>query len=890
MRTRFETRQVLKSPTFPILMAWGLYTTVFVLLTQRYPDFRPEYPTTLSLIPEIEDAFRVIPLVVAIYYAGELVWRERDRRVHELIDASPLPNWAYVIPKTAALAILFVAMLLVNVAASVGLQLSLGFTDLELGKYLLWYVLPTSVDMLLLAALAIFIQALSPHKAVGWGIMTLFIAWKELNTTIQHNLLIYGGKPDVPFSDLNGAGSFWVGAWTFRLYWGAFAVLLLLAAHLLWRRGTEIRLKPRLARGWRRLAGAPPLAGANRWVAGAALMTFVATGAWAYYNTNVLNPYVTPEANEASMADYERRYGQYRGLPQPSLEELTLDIAIHPRERRAVTRGRFLLRNRTAQPIQDLHVRLVADGSLELTSAAVGGARLILEDRKHDYRIYRLARPMQPGDERVLAFETLRWPRGFRNKLPETKLVENGTFIDETELMPILGMNNAGLIQDPEVRRKYGLPGVIEPPKLEDLSATTRMSFGNAWMRKSDITLSTDADQTPIAPGRKVSDVTRHGRRTARFVIAAPIRPRFSVQSARYAEKHRKYRGVDFAVYYHPRHAWNVDRMLDTMTASLDYYQASFGPYQFDHFRVVEFPAYEGFAQAFAGTIPFSESVGFIQDYDEPDTPDFVTGITAHEFAHQWWPHQMLPAETEGYTVFVETLAQYSAQMAMKHLRGEDQIRRYLQFELDRYLGGRAWSKEEPPLARVLGQNHIAYRKGSMVMYLLQKRLGEDAVNRALRNLLARHKFKGAPYLRTPDLIAALRAEGKTPEEQALITDLWERITLYDLKVAQPTATRRADGKWDVTVPVEAKKFYADPKGAETETPLAERIEVGLFTAEPGRAAFDASHVILMERQPLRSGRQVLQFVTDTKPLYAGVDPYNFYIDRDSTDNVVGVE
>jgi hypothetical protein len=135
-----------------------------------------------------------------------------------------------------------------------------------------------------------------------------------------------------------------------------------------------------------------------------------------------------------------------------------------------------------------------------------------------------------------------------------------------------------------------------------------------------------DADQTPIAPGKKVSNVTRNGRRTARFVSTAPTDPDFSVQSARYAEKHRQYRGVDLAVYYHPRHRWNVGRMLEAMAASLDYYQANFGPYQFDHFRIVEFPAYRGYAQAFAGTIAFSESVGFIAEYNEEDTLDSVTG------------------------------------------------------------------------------------------------------------------------------------------------------------------------------------------------------------------------------------------------------------------------
>ena len=887
LRMRFEFRQVILSPAFPVLMAFGMYTTVFVLLTQRYPDYRPEYPTTLSLIPEIEDAFRLVLMVVAVYYAGELVWRERDRRVHELIDAAPLPNWAYVVPKTMALALVLVSMLLCNVAAAIALQLSLGFHDIELGKYLLWYVLPESVDMLLLATVAILVQSLSPHKAIGWGVMVLLLVWQELNNVtrlVNHNLLNYAETPGMPLSDLNGAAGFWKGAWTLRLYWGAFAILLLLTAHLLWRRGTEIRLKPRLALARRRLIGTAGI------MAAATLLTFAATGAYAYYNTNILNEYRTSDENEAALVEFEKRFGKYSGLPQPSLEELTLDVALDPENRRAVTKGRYLLRNQTAQPIADLHVRLVDEGGLELTNVAIAGAQQILDDGKYKYRIYRLARPMQSNDTLLLTFETRRWHRGFRNGSQETTIVENGTFLTQSDILPVLGMNDAALLQDPDKRRKYGLPELAPPPKLEDLSATSKMSFANGWLKKSDITLSTVADQTPIAPGKKISDVTRDNRRTARFICTAPTRFRFSIQSARYAEKHRRHRGVDLAVYYHPRHAWNIDRMLDAMAASLDYYQTNFGPYQFDHFRIVEFPGYRGYAQAFAGTIPFSESVGFIADYNsKDDTLDYVSGITAHEFAHQWWPGQMMGAEVEGYTLFVETLAQYSAHMVVKKLRGEDQIRRYLQFELDRYLGGRAWTKNEPPLARVLGQDHISYRKGAMVMHLLTQRLGEDGVNRALRKMLARYKFKGAPYPRSLDLIAALRAEAKTDEDQALITDLFERITLYDLEVTQPTATRRRDGRWDVTLPIEAKKFYVTGAAVETETPLDERIEIGLFTAEPGRDAFNKSHVLLMERRPVRSGKQVLKLVSEKRPLYAGVDPYNFYVDRESANNVVAV-
>jgi hypothetical protein len=62
------------------------------------------------------------------------------------------------------MALVLMAIMLINVAAAVGFQLSTGFTDVELGKYLLWYVLPATWDVMLLAVLAVFVQALSPHK------------------------------------------------------------------------------------------------------------------------------------------------------------------------------------------------------------------------------------------------------------------------------------------------------------------------------------------------------------------------------------------------------------------------------------------------------------------------------------------------------------------------------------------------------------------------------------------------------------------------------------------------------------------------------------------------------------------------------------------------------
>jgi aminopeptidase N len=878
-----EMKQVFRSPAFLVLLALGGLNSGLSLWFGRDLFGTPTLPLAHAVIPLLRGSFFLFPIIIAIYYAGELVWRERDRRMHEIVDATPLPDWAYVVPKTAAVALVLIATLLFSMVVAFGINLAKEWPHFELGKYLLWYLLPMSVDMVFYAALAVFVQSLSPNKYVGWGVMALFMVAIIVLPLLGfgHNLYLPLQTPDEPLSDMNGAGIYWIGAWWFRLYWGAFCVILLVAAHLLWRRGTETRLMPRLRRLPHRLNGSPGV------IAGGALIVFVATGIWIFYNTNILNPYRTGRDREQFLADYEKKYLKYADLPQPTVSKVVLNVALYPSRIDAVTHGSYVMTNLTQAVIPEVHVR--TDYDLANAAITFPGAHPKFQDKAFGYRIFALDRPMQPGETRTMSFATERRQVGFRNGGNDTRLVPNGTFLDNFEIAPMIGMDRNGLLKDRARRRRYGLPPELRPAKLEDLSATAQNYIHAGWTT-SDITVSTQADQIPIAPGKQVSGNVAAGRRTARFVSDAPILDFFSIQSARYAARHRVYKGINLTVYYHPPHTYNVDRMLNALQYGLDYYQANFGPYQFDQVRILEFPDYASFAQSFANTIPYSEAIGFIADTRDPDKIDAVTYVTAHELGHQWWAHQIVGADMQGSTMLSETLAQYSALMVMKHLYGEDQMRRFLKDELDTYLRARAIEAvEEEPLERVENQQYIHYNKGSLVMYLLQQRLGEDAVNRALRSILDKYKFKGAPYPRSIELVDAFRKEAKTPEQQQLITDLFERITIYDLKAIAPTAVKRADGKWDVTVPVEARKYYAGGKGEEKEAPLQDRIEIGLFTAMPGRGKFDRRNVIQMVRMPVRSGRQTLHFVTAVKPSFAGIDPYNFYIDRNSSDNVAPV-
>ena len=405
----------------------------------------------------------------------------------------------------------------------------------------------------------------------------------------------------------------------------------------------------------------------------------------------------------------------------------------------------------------------------------------------------------------------------------------------------------------------------------------------------AEISITSDEDQVVIAPGYRVEEFVEDGRRTARFKTEAPIHNFFSIQSARYAVGKDRWNDVDIEVYYHPEHEYNVQRMLDATRDSIEYYSENFSPFQFRQMRIVEFPAYMNFAQAFPGTVPYSEAAGFIIDIENRgDRIDGVTYVTAHEVGHQWWAHQVIGADMQGQTVLSETLAQYFALMVMERTYGHAEIRRFLLGSLGGYLRGRATDVlGEVALERVEGQAHVRYQKGGLVMYLLKDQMGEEAVNRALRALIDDYAFKGPPYPTSRDLISRLRAESG-PEHQDLITDLFQKITLYELEATAGRVTERPDGKFTVEIDVEARKLYADDLGVETEAPLDAQMDIGVFSTDPAKTlTFTEDDVLSLEKQRIRSGKQTFTVVVDKEPKFVGLDPYNKYIDRLPEDNVL---
>ena len=883
-RTAFDMKAVFASPAYAVLLLIGLFNAGSSLWFADEFRGATTLPVTRIMVEALNSTFTIIPIIIATYYAGDLVWRERARRMHEIIDSTPVADWAFVLPKIAAIALVLMSTSLVGVLAAVVVQTLKGYTDFELMNYGLWYVLPTSVTSIQLAVLAVFFQSVSPNKFVGWGLMVLYLVASITFASLgfEHNLYNFGGSPGVPLSDMNGMGHFWQARAWFDAYWTAFCLVLVVVSYGLWRRGTETRLLPRLKRLPRRLAGVPGV------IMSTGLVTFTGLGGWIYYNTNILNTYQTTIDEERTLAEGEITLKAFIDTPQPTITRVELDVTLEPSNLRALTRGQYVVENKTGTPLREVHIFWQPE--LKMEDLAVEGAARKQSFDRFNYTIWAFDTPMQPGEERTITFLSRLEERGFPNARAQTRIVDNGSFINNLDISPQLGLDRSIFLQDRATRRKYGLAPAERMAKLEDQAANAHhyLRRDSDWVT-SDITVTTDADQIPIAPGYQVSETRTEKTLARRFRTEAPIMHFFSIQSARYAVKREVSGPVTMEVYYHPEHGGNVDRMLKAMRESLSVFSEAFAPFQFRQMRVLEFPAYASFAQSFANTVPYSEAIGFIQSNRDPEKLDMVTFVTAHEIAHQWWAHHIIGADKQGSTMLSESFSQYSAMLVMERLYGPEHVRRFLSNELDSYLRARGTEVlEELPLIRVEDQPYIHYNKGALVMYFLRNEVGETVVNRSLQRLIEQFGFRNAPYPSSADFVRILREEAG-PQHDALITDLFEKITLYDAKTLSATASRRTDGRWDLTLTVEARKFYADGQGVEKPAAFDEPFEFGVFAEDPSGSSFSKEDVVLFERRPVRDGVQTLTFTVAREPRFAGLDPYSKRIDRISDDNVLPV-
>ena len=858
------------------------------------------WPVTYLMVQAVEGGATLFFYIVATLYAAELVWRERDNHFDGIHDALPMHVTTDWMSKLTAIAFVELVLLTVTMLAGIVMQTIAGYYHYEFLQYFKELYIVAFPQVLGFSLLALFIQTMVSNKFIGHGIaIGIFVLQPILfNFGIENTLVLPGAYPVYTYSDMNGYGHFVPSLFWSITYWTAIFAFLGVISIAYSRRGAEdsLRFRTRLARERaRRLAPAAALFG----------IIAVGSGIWYFYNGHILNEYLTAKDRRDIQSGYERDFKKYELLPQPKVTAVETAINIYPQRRSFDGTGRFTLQNKNDVSISEIHL---TDEQNSVSNVQFDRPFHLVSRSKRDlYSIYRFEQPLAPGDIVNLTFAVAHTTHGFRDGNEPAEFAYNGTFFD-SNFFPQIGYDQNFEIDDPRRRREEHLSPLEEMAERgEPVHSRVNLFTTNSdWITYHTV-VSTSGDQIAIAPGYLQRAWQQDGRHYYEYSMGSThILDFFAYLSSRYSIRKETYNGpagpVKLEVYYDPAHTYDIDDMLASSRAGLDYFQARFSPYQFTQYRIMEFPRYRQFAQSFPNTVPFSEGIGFIGRQLHKDDVDLTYFVTAHELGHQWWGHQLIGGQVQGSNMMSETLAQYSAYMVMQQKYGKDYMHRVLRHFLDRYLRGRAGEvRHEPPLSLVQREPYVWYEKGGQIMYTLADYIGEDKIDLALHNFLMQYRYANAnnqvdavdkttgrqsidqSYPDTRMLVDAIRAQ-TPPELQYLVDDGFNRIVLYDNKVISATSQKTADGKYKVTLNVQARKSQADGNGAETPMALADYIDIGVFKGKK-----DDEQPLYMKKEKITQEHQTFTVVVNEKPTRAGIDPYNKLIDRIADDNMMDV-
>jgi len=842
---------------------------------------RTDFVLDLLTAPLTEPQFFWIVIgMLTIFYAGELVWRERDTGLSEIANAAPVPEWILFLSRFLALSLILLLWLILLMAAGIAAQAALGGFSADIGLYVQVLFGLQFMDCLLFALLALFVHVLVNQKFVGHLVALLVYGSIMFAATLglEHKLLIFSSSPRWTYTDMAGFGPTLEPWLWFKGYWVTWGVFLAVVARLFWVRSRDGSLTSRLHLARQRFTRSTAI------VASAAVACMLLSGGFIFYNTNVKHHYTTTADLKEQQAVYEQRYRRYLNSPQPLLTGVNLQVEIFPRKRAVEIQASYLLVNNSQIFIDTVHL---ATGAGVETSAINFNQpfKEVLVDKEHGHLIYVLTKSLHPGDSIRLSFEVKHNARGFSNNGADGQVVENGTSFRNIEWLPAIGYQPYRELDDAGPRKVYGLAPRPATASLYDVQARWYAPFPEQISFEAIV--GTDADQMVVAPGTLRRTWAKKGRHYFHYVTDAPIRNEYSFFSANNAVQEGKWRNalsgqereVSIRIFYPPGLTENPKRMVQSAEASLDYYTKQFGPYPHRQLNFVAHPGY-GFGNH-ASPINITAQEGFflLNPKDDPRGFDLVTAVVAHEVAHQWWGNQLKQAYVEGAGLITESLAWYSAMGVMEDKYGPDHLRRLLDFLRE---------ENETPRTRaalpLLQANdwYQNYRKGPLALYALSQYVGRDRVNAALRNLLANHRPETLPRPTSLDLYRELKTV--TPDScQDLLDDLFKANTFWELQTETATVKNIKRDEWEVTLNLLANKFVVDSAGNEKKQPMTDWVEIGVFaSAEEGK---ENGRQIYLQRHLISSGRQTIRITVHERPDKVGFDPHFLLIDWEPNDN-----
>ncbi len=487
--------------------------------------------------------------------------------------------------------------------------------------------------------------------------------------------------------------------------------------------------------------------------------------------------------------DYWRKNSlTYRDVPLPSAVYVDADIRLSPATRGVASRGTYTLVNRTDGPL----ARIPMSQGLEWRkiSWTLDGRPAKPEDRA-GLEVFAFDPPLAVGDTARIgwSFEAS-VPQGVsRNGGGRMEFVLPSSIVltgfSGTNLAPYLGyapdvgVEDEKNQQDPQEYAADFWKG----------DTPAGLPMAESWLG-THLRITVPADLQVNATGVCVSDVVHGKDRVTEWRSDHPVRI-WNVVAGRWKVK----RGDGVAVYYDPRHPYNVDEMLQALEGARRFYGEWFAPFPWKELRLSEFAGLAGYAQGSPGNITFSEGIGFLTR-SKPEA-NAAFWVTAHESAHQWWPNIAMMGRGPGGDVLSEGMAHFSTILLTEQVKGLEQRIAFCRNIEERYSRTRR-ADSERPLTQINGElpgdSRIIYDKGGFALWMLFQQMGRERGLAAQRDYLERYR-DSRDHAVLHDYLAIMREHAADTTGFDTVVHQWfESVVVPQYQFSDAVVTRDGDG------------------------------------------------------------------------------------------------
>ncbi|WP_454046494.1 M1 family aminopeptidase [Chryseobacterium sp. Marseille-Q8038] len=714
--TKTDLTYLFKSIAVPAVSIILLFSVGMEMYAEIEKGIRlpQKYAGSGLMATTISENFHLIGLLISAYFLNDMYWRSSSSGFF-LIENSTYFSKNRLTGHFISISLLLFFFTGILIIQGIIFQAAYQYFHIDWKAYLGVFLFNT-FPLILFSGFILLINDRIPNKfiALGISILSVFVLSGPVSgKLISYPLFRIFSDFKGTYSDFNGYGIYEL-AFAQRLLFGAGMI------SILWILNSLIKIKkvPIIASG----------------IAVFLLISGIFAGILfmkGYLPNN-------EEQTLLSSAAYEKNYRKYEHLPQPDISDITTEIKLFPSENAYQIIGKYTLKNQTNQPISKILINFNED--LQLESAAITSGSETTKIHKNITEVS-LKQPLLPGKTASLDFTLSYQWFAVNGHQSFNAIIEDGSFMRISRYYPVIGYQKDDEIQDEKQRSQFKL-GKLTELKKPEAPEVAKKDFINLYM-----IVSTEQGQTAIGTGDLVKKWSKSGRNYFEYK-ADQIPFRFAVSSADYEVKSLNYKGITVNIFYHQKHAENVNHLLENTKLTLDYCQQNFGKYPF---KTINFAEISSFTRGFAATaypsaVFMPEDMVFHANIHADKKQDVINELAGHELSHLWWGNsQINPDDREGSVMLTETLAMYTEMMLYKKMHGKEKMKERIEVHQQIYDNEKGLSKNVPIYKATGDDPHISYSKGAAAMVELSNLIGEDKVNRALKNFLTHNQYPKKP-------------------------------------------------------------------------------------------------------------------------------------------------